>query len=111
MFFCYNKVRKKISLRFKIDKYDSNELLLILKNLQMKNFENEDDKFILKLLKIIKIYLNIMEERENIISKWKKIFSLRLMNEKIDLINNDKIKEYRFKGALKEFKLNEKVNV
>ncbi len=50
-FFAYNKgLERRFPLRFKIDKYDSNELLLILKKFINEEFwKIEDDKFILKL--------------------------------------------------------------
>ena len=113
-FFAYNKgLERRFPLRFKIDKYDSNELLLILKKFTNEEFwKIEDDKFILKLLKDNKdLFKYYGGDMKILFQNAKKIFSLRLMNEKIDLINNDKIlKNIDFKGALKEFKLNRKSN-
>jgi len=111
-FFAYNKgLERRFPLRFKIDNYDSNELLLILKKFINEEFwKIEDDKYILKLLKDNKeLFQYYGGDMKIIFQNAKKIFSLRLMNEKIDLVNNDKIlKNTDFKGALEEFKLNRK---
>jgi hypothetical protein len=111
-FFAYNKgLERRFPLRFKIDKYDSNELLLILKKFINEEFwKIEDDKYILKLLKDNKeLFQYYGGDMKIIFQNAKKIFSLRLMNEKIDLVINDKLlKNTDFKGALKEFKLNRK---
>lgn len=111
-FFAYNKgLERRFPLRFKIDKYDSNELLLILKKFINEEFwKIEDDKFILKLLKDNKdLFHYYGGDMKILFQNAKKIFSLRLMNEKIDLLSNNKVlKNIDFKGALKEFKLNRK---
>jgi DNA polymerase III delta prime subunit len=111
-FFAYNKgLERRFPLRFKIDKYDSSELLLILKKFINEEFwKIEDDKYILKLLKDNKeLFIYYGGDMKILFQNAKKIFSLRLMNEKIDLVNNDKVlKNVDFKGALKEFKLNRK---
>ena len=111
-FFAYNKgLERRFPLRFKIDNYDSNELLLILKKFINEEFwKIEDDKYILKLLKDNKeLFQYYGGDMKIIFQNAKKIFSLRLMNEKIDLVNNDKIlKNTDFKRALEEFKLNRK---
>jgi DNA polymerase III delta prime subunit len=111
-FFAYNKgLERRFPLRFKIDKYGSNELLLILKKFIYEEFwKIEDDKFILKLLKDNKeLFHYYGGDMKILFQNAKKIFSLRLMNEKIDLLSNDKVlKNIDFKGALKEFKLNRK---
>ena len=111
-FFAYNKgLERRFPLRFKIDKYDSSELLLILKKFINEEFwKIEDDKYILKLLKDNKeLFQYYGGDMKILFQNAKKIFSLRLMNEKIDLVNNDKVlKNVDFKGALKEFKLNRK---
>ena len=113
-FFSYNKgLERRFPIRFNIEKYDEKELLEILMTfINEENWKIEKNAITAKNIKDnIELFKFFGGDMKILFQNAKKIYSLRLMNEEIDNLNQEKIlNKNDFDESIKEFKKNRKNN-
>ena len=111
-FFSYNKgLERRFPIRFNITKYDNNELFkILLKFIKEENWDIEKNAITPGIInENIDLFKFFGGDMKIIFQNAKKFYSLRLMNEQIDLYNNNKVLvKNDFKLAIDEFKKNRK---
>ena len=93
-FFDYNQgLERRFPIRFNIKAYDSTELFAILRQFIESNGWTMDPKFTKSIIeRNIKQFNYFGADMQSVFQKAKEAYSLRLMNETIDLINDTKTK-------------------